>query len=370
MDISKRDSSIDMVRIFAVFSVMSVHFFLNNGFYTEPIAGIKMYLMVIIRSFFMICVPLFIVLTGYLMSRKTLSAKYYKGIKKTLAIYVLASIANIIYKHVIVHNYYDIKRAILETLNFQAANYSWYIEMYIGLFLMIPFLNLAYNGLKSKRGKQVLMLTFIFLTAVPAITNSFVLTEEGWWANPASSNAYNKLVPSWWLGIYPLTYYFIGCYIREFGFSLSKLKRLALLVITIIAVGAYNCYRSHGATFQYGQWADWQSLFTLIMTVLTFSVIYNTKWLIRLPDAYKKVIKYLSELTLGAYLVSYIFDNRFYSRLTSKIPNVPDRLKYYLVIVPFIFVCSMLLSALLNLIYDFACIVCKTIAGLFQTQKS
>ena len=316
----------------------------------------------------MICVPLFLLLTGYLMSQKTLSAKYYQGIQKTLAIYVLASIANIIYKHMAADDYYNMKRTILEILDFKAAKYSWYIEMYIGLFLMIPFLNLAYNGLKSKRGKQVLILTFLFLTAVPAVTNSFVLTENGWWSNPPSSDAYNKLLPSFWLEIYPLTYYFIGCYLREFGFPLGKCKSFALLIITVISVGAYNCYRSYGAIFQYGKWANWPSLFIVIMTVLIFAIMNNTKWLMRLPDMSKKIMKYLSDLTLGAYLVSYIFDNIFYTDLNAKIPSVPDRLKYYFIIVPVVFLCSMLLSALLNLIYDFLCIIRRAAAGLFKTR--
>ena len=31
-----RDSRMDIIRIIAVFTVVSVHFFLHNGFYSEP----------------------------------------------------------------------------------------------------------------------------------------------------------------------------------------------------------------------------------------------------------------------------------------------------------------------------------------------
>lgn len=47
----KRDVSLDGVRIFAVFSVISVHFFRNNGFYQNPITGARMFLMTMMRSF-------------------------------------------------------------------------------------------------------------------------------------------------------------------------------------------------------------------------------------------------------------------------------------------------------------------------------
>lgn len=52
----KREASLDVVRVFAVFSVIAVHYFLNSGFYDNPVIGERMYLMVTIRQFFMICV--------------------------------------------------------------------------------------------------------------------------------------------------------------------------------------------------------------------------------------------------------------------------------------------------------------------------
>lgn len=69
----KRNINLDIIRSIAVFSVLSVHFFLNNGFYTEIIKGKRMFVMFTMRTAFMICVPLFAILTGYLMNKKILS---------------------------------------------------------------------------------------------------------------------------------------------------------------------------------------------------------------------------------------------------------------------------------------------------------
>ena len=88
----------------------------------------------------MICVPLFLLLTGYLMKNKELSIKYYKGIGNTLFVYVLASIACVLFKNIYYPNEHH--NLLLSILNFTGANYAWYIEMYIGLFFIIPFLNL------------------------------------------------------------------------------------------------------------------------------------------------------------------------------------------------------------------------------------
>ena len=63
----ERNLNADLIRCVAVFSVVSVHFLKNNGFYSTPVVGWDMLLMCIYRSFFMACVPLFLMLTGFLM---------------------------------------------------------------------------------------------------------------------------------------------------------------------------------------------------------------------------------------------------------------------------------------------------------------
>ena len=74
---TKRNLNADLIRCVAVFSVISVHFLLNGGFYKQEVCGIPMLVMCMYRSFFMTCVPLFLILTGYLMGRKKLSKGYY-----------------------------------------------------------------------------------------------------------------------------------------------------------------------------------------------------------------------------------------------------------------------------------------------------
>ena len=175
--LKKRDSSLDILRIVAVFTVLSVHFFLHNGFYSQTIQGKPMYIAVVMRTLFSVCVPLFMLLTGYLMSKKELSKKYYSGIAKTLVVFVISTLACMIYKNIAQGEILNFKTFILGTLDFTGSNYSWYIEMYIGLFLLAPFLNLAYGKLKSKRQKQVLLITVVFLTPKRLKYNAFFINR-------------------------------------------------------------------------------------------------------------------------------------------------------------------------------------------------
>ena len=86
----------------------------------------------------------------------------------------------------------------LEILNglrqFTLANYSWYIEMYLGLFLLIPFLNIVYNGLPSQKAKLWLVITMLILTALPAVVNIYNFDTLSWWKQPSTRAKIYKLI--------------------------------------------------------------------------------------------------------------------------------------------------------------------------------
>lgn len=369
--LAARNSSLDVVRIVAAFTVLSVHFFLHNGFYSEPVNSPQMYIMVLMRTLFGVCVPLFMILTGYLMSKKTLSRGYYKGIRKTLMMFVLATIACMIFKAI--HNnptaynaFYNfniealfdavntsgaltLKEYILRTLDFTGANYSWYIEMYIGLFLMAPFLNLAFNGLKTKRQRQVLVGTFLFLTMIPTVFNIFNFDTATWWTTPTENDTYQKLVPAFWMGVYPVTYYFIGAYLREYGIRLHTRTVAALFAVSLFLIGSFSWFRSYGGTFKSSAYVYWYGFGPAILSTLLFVLLSRIK-----SEGWKPGVKLalwkISDLALGTYLLSYIFDEMIYKVMREQVPVMVDRLPWYFVTVPLCFVCATALSFVLNLI--------------------
>ena len=371
MDIQKlqsRNTAMDIIRIVAAFTVLSVHFFLHNGFYSQTVEGVPMYIMVLMRTLFSVCVPLFMILTGYLMSHKTLSRKYYSGISKTLIIFVLATLACMIFKTIHDNEHFTLKSFILGTLDFTGANYSWYIEMYIGLFLLIPFLNLAYNKLKNKRQKQVLVLTLVFLTIIPTVFNIFNFDNPAWWSDPKTSDTFAKLIPSWWIGIYPITYYFTGCYIREYGIKLKTRSTLVLFLLAILIFGTFNYYRSYGTTFKSGTYVYWYGFEPYVLSVLLFVMLSRIKTE-NMNEKVKFVLWKVSDLALGIYLISYIFDMLVYPVLNAKINPMTDRLPFYFVAVPIVFVCSMLASAIMNVVAKYIHLLFKKLVEFVKAQR-
>lgn len=365
--LSLRNSSLDIIRIFAVFMVMSVHFFLHNGFYNQTVEGVPMFIACLMRTLFTVCVPLFIVLTGYLMSKKELSKKYYSGIVKTLVVFIIATIACMIYKAIAKDGAFDFKSLLLSILDFSGANYSWYIEMYIGLFLIAPFLNLAYGKLASQKQKQILIATFIGLTILPSLFNIYNFETAQWWGNPTTSDEFSKLIPSWWSGFYPVTYYFVGAYLREYKLKV-KTSTLAILTgVSLLVFGSFNFYRSYGGNFKSGSYIQWGGIESFVLAVFIFILLsrINTE---KIPAKARKNLWKLSDVVLGAYLISYIFDTLLYPILCDKVVEFAYRLPYYFIIVPSVFILSMASSAIMNLIAKFIILGVKKLVVLIKSE--
>lgn len=329
----KRNPALDIIRIIALTGVIAVHFFLNTEFYYFIVAGKRLFLMTVLRNALMVCVPLFLILSGYLMNKKSLSKKYYYGLEKTISIYLSISIITILYRSIILKESYSFGGVIFQILGFSAAPYSWYIEMYIGLYLLIPFLNVLYNGLEGQRQKQVLILTLLFLTSLPNIVN----TQQ-------------DILPNWWSIIYPLTYYFLGCYLNEFPWKCSNRLNACVFFTMVVLFGSFNFVMSHDRLYFDGPWQDWGSLPIVIMTICVFSFVLNLN-LQKLSTTIRNCLAEISDLCLGVYLISYIFDSCYYKILNTRVTEVPLRLNYFPLMVIAVLISSLVGSWIVNRIY-------------------
>jgi len=339
----------DLVRCSALFFVVAVHFFLHTGFYDWPVDGPRMYIMTVLRSYLMICVPLFIVLSGYLTCKKTISLEHYKKIFYTIWIYVLASACCYGYKVVFQDEVFSLTVFVQGLMKFTSAPYAWYVEMYLGLFLLTPLLNTLYNGLKSQREKQVLLGTMILLTAMPHVVNIYI-DDFKWFANPTSSRDYVKILPTYWTGLYSITYYFIGCYLREFKLKLTSRGNIPLSLLVFFINGTFNYYRSHGVCFVKGPWQEYGSFLILVQTVLVFSFFDNLQER-HFPKWACRILPKISRLCFGAYLLSWIFDVTIYKFLTAHVTPMPLRMNYMPLTIPLVFICALVLSWIIHQIY-------------------
>lgn len=345
-----RDPGLDIIRSIALLCVICVHFFLNTNFYANTFSGFGMLVMTILRNSFMICVPLFLLLTGYLVNSKDASKAYYKKIIRILYVYLAASVVCGIYKTCFLPERQSLVYVIAHVLSFNTAPYSWYIEMYIGLFLLIPFLNTMYESLSAQRKKQ-LVATFLFLTVSPSIFNIYSMSGLDWWLMPSKASDYFPFVPDWWANIYPITYFFLGKYLREFPLKLTC-RQIACWILPVFCFsGLFSFYRSYGSTFIWGIWQDYGSLFITLQALLVFCFFVNAKYE-NFPPLLSKAFSKVSELSLGAYLTSWVFDRIIYDKLNEAVSGPAQKLLFFPITVTLVLIGSLACSYLIDLSYS------------------
>lgn len=212
----------DLIRCVAIWCVIGVHFLLHNNYYQTSLEGPIMLLYTFILWLCYTCVPLFMLLTGYLCSHYQLTKKYYLRIGYILAMYLIIGTLCIIYDQIVNNSTRTLINILEAYVRFSAAPYGWYINMYCGLYLIIPFLNLLYANIQTKKQKQLLIFILVISSALPSV---------------------------WWQNSYPLTYYFIGRYFQEYKPKLNKALASFSLILVIILQVLITFYQSKGSTF-------------------------------------------------------------------------------------------------------------------------
>lgn len=216
----------DILRAFAIIAVVCGHFFsVNTPFNDTSFTGLSMFAQGYLKSIF--CntgVPLFLMLTGYFNLNKQLSKEYFFGIKRALIPYVIISLIT----WAVLSPNHSPMQLVLGVLGFKTIGYAWYIEMYVGLFLLIPFINIILSKVfADKQHTKIYFGILILLTALPQVL------DRGDY----------KLIPRFWEVNFPVLYYSIGAAIRHFQPSLGKYRPIAIgTMLSLWVIGPASMY--------------------------------------------------------------------------------------------------------------------------------
>lgn len=320
----------DILRAFAIIAVVCGHFFSVNTPYNDaPFSGLSMFTQGYLKSIF--CntgVPLFLMLTGYFNLNKQLCKKYFYGIKRALIPYVVISL---ITWAVLSPNHSPVQ-LILGVLGFKTIAYAWYIEMYVGLFLLIPFINILLREVfADKQHTKMYFVILIFLTALPAIL----------------ARGDYKLIPKYWEMNFPVLYYSIGAAIRHFQPSLGKHKPIAIgAMLSMWAIAPVSMYL---IGMMWGVKVSLSSYYYSVIHVAAATILFMLLYRIQhLPVGFTKVITSIARHSYEMYLFSFMMDKLLYPQFISRFYTAQS--EFLIWFVP-ITVCSLVASYVASFIY-------------------
>lgn len=323
-----RNINLDFLRAYALFLVVLAH----NVFEMEDIITWGDKLMLLFHMMGMSTIALWLILSGYLCNRRPLGAKHYLSYTHIFVQYMLCSIICVVFNVVYLGAEASPGAALKSILDFSASKYAWYVVLYNGLFLLMPFLNIIYHGLKTQKQKQFLLLTMIVLTILPSF-----------------ANLYFHIYEQWWYRLYPLTYYFVGAYLSEYMPKVKPWKLGMALLAVILAFTAFIMYYCDFKTIGTDVLTYHDSFGIFIIVVLTFIWFCNLD-LSRVPAVIGKAATQISKVSFSAYLLSHIFDSILYQKIFYWLPYLRYRYKYSIPVVIVSFVCSILLACVVEYI--------------------
>lgn len=275
---------------------------------------------------------LYMILTGFLCCNKVFGKKFYLGGIKVLLSYVFFSILTILVNVYLFHTGMSWKSGIMGIFSFSTIPYAWYIEMWIGLFILAPFLNLWYRSLPSKRMKIYLIVILMALSALPDFFNRYGL----------------YIVPKYWENVYPLGFYFIGCYLREYRPKLSR-NLLIFLILFITMLSSTVTLISRHATFIHFI-GDRNGIFCALIAVSIFLIFYNVNIKI---TTFRNIFKAISLRSLDIFLCSAILDFYIYPLFEEKFyVDQPQYGLFYFIIVPLIFTICFCIASIKRFIFN------------------
>ncbi len=319
-----RETGPDVLRTVAVIFVISVHFYLNCGYYSEPMVGEKMFVMTAARWLFLTCVPIFVMLTGYFKCNKTVSKSHYMSLIPLFISYLVISVIKIGTYNVVHGGIYDLKTGLQAIGNYSIA---WYMGMYLSLMLICPFLNYLWKAIPNKKEKYILLGSLAFVACLYPICL--------------------YVAPSYWQMLYPLLYYFLGCFIREYRPHFKKWILVLIAAVLVIAEAVISFVFAKGGAFQWMILGPTDSGYSTITVVVCAACIFLFLYDVQVSNRFLAgFFKLVSSVSFEMYMFTGCVDIVIFYYLKQHIYTGVGFFWWIFATVPVSFIISLVLSYL------------------------
>jgi len=285
----EREYGVDLYRCVGLLFVNALHACLYNGFYSEPQLGAGMLFADTFRWLFYGCNSMFMLMTGYLKSGSTWGRGYYKSLVAVIVGYILTCVISYPIRYFLIGETDPLPVWIQRFFTF--SNYAWYVEMYIGLILFSPIINLAVNSIHDNKRLFLLAITMVVLSSLPAETR-----VEG----PDGNYA---LIPDYWSSLYPMTLYVIGAVIRKTKPDIPGWLGLSVAFLVAFGLGITSLMTAT-AKFTSGYTTGYGGFWIIVMVTGLFLGLYRRK----IPEKAGKALAWISGGVFEGYILSRLLD--------------------------------------------------------------
>lgn len=319
---ASRNSSVELLRIISIFMVLFLHMnkdmMMSNNF---PALKVNMLIMYVTEALCIVAVNCFILITGYF----SVTSNRLK-VRKVFDLIFLVSFYGVVIYLILVaagREAFGIKPLIKCAFPY-FFDKIWFINIYIVLYLFIPFINKCLNSLTKKQYTIFLVLVLLIFSLWP----NFV-------PNPPYDDKGYSIISF-------IMIYSIGGYLR---LHCNKKTNPALMLLGYVLTAAVTCVLMKFRGFD---WLNYNSVFVIASSVFLFKFFVSF-------DFHSKFINYVSASVLSVFIIHahqcirpYIFLDLF--NIDSKLMQ-KSFILYYILTAVIIFVSCIIIDILRRLLF-------------------
>lgn len=272
---TKRNSTIEALRILSMMMIVALHYMnksIGGGLNTE--LHINVITSHIIESICITSVSVFVLISGYYMQNDKTT-----GLRKAIDLYLV-----MLFYHVpsfIVAVLIGQAECTLYNLVYAVAPFlvgiRWFLETYIILLLIAPFLNVLLNNINKKQHMLLIGIQLLLFSIWPSFLPSAPITDGGY----GITNF--------------ITLYVIAGYMRRY-ISFTDAKKTRRLMWILFAVSCVAITVSSFVPYLRGRAWDYCYIFNIIASVSLFTAFLN------LPKTDSKLVNEVASTTFGVYI--------------------------------------------------------------------
>ncbi|MEN8076864.1 acyltransferase [Clostridioides difficile] len=283
-----RSSNIELLRIICMCFVIAGHVIMK--YKNDNLGTVEYYISNILRSFFMVAVNCFVIISGYFGIKI--------NIKKLIKISIQVSFYSIVIYLITIFSgihTINIKKDILILFPIITKRY-WYITIYFVLCLISPLLNIIVKNLNEIQFKYILSGAFILFYFLPTINyaiNAPTITND-------SGYGIINFICLYFLGRYIRIYY------RE---NKSKTFYASGFIISSLLVFLTNHILTLLLGFYFNSFISYDTIFCFISAFMLFMTFKKLNFT-------SNIINNLSKYALAAFIIHMhptFFDYLFYN---------------------------------------------------------
>lgn len=276
MNDAKRNSTLEILRILSMCMILGLHYINPDiGGALSTTAPANLHFLRAVESACIPAVNVFVLISGYfLISRKT------TGFRKAVELYLIMVIYDLLLLAVAVavgDSVFTLKNLLIAIAPFAFWQQQWFLETYILLLLILPFLNLLIAKLNKTAHGMLVVIQLIFFSVWPSFVPDSPLTDNGY-------------------GIINfITLYLIAAYLHKHVVFQERKRALRFALLGYVGSAALITVSSYIPYLQAAAWR-YSYLFAITAAVSLFLLFLN------LPESHHRWINVLGGTTFDVYL--------------------------------------------------------------------